>query len=1013
MRRPAVESLDEAEQRQRVQRALGDGFELGRLLGRGGFAEVYAATDRKLQRTVAVKVLRPDLVVNRSLTERFLREARAAAKLRHPNIIPIYQVGEAEGLAYFLMPLIEGENLREHMERVGQLPIDESRRILREVAEALAVAHESGIVHRDIKPDNIMLDGKEHRAIVTDFGIAKALGSEEAGLTGTGMIVGTPHYMSPEQASGEREIDSRSDIYSLGVVGYHMLTGRLPFEGKSTQEVLMKHVTATAERIATLRPEVPPDLSAAIERCLSKRPADRWSGVGELAASLTPATSREPPSTRMRSSPVRAAWLAGAMLLAGLLVVLAVSVVKKYSGQTASDSEGWPAVDHKWKPLARMLRVGSYDWELGVRTTIARGTRWITTRGMPRPEWMVNVGDRYLLTASRGGDEVQMYDGVGWRVVHLAEELGSVEPFLYRDTAWVFTAKGEVHALTPSGLDARSQFATPPACVSAVWSNGVTPPIVGTCDGGMVRWGDGGWTRLPTGTAAPISAIVPGAGTTIYALAGFFRTQAQFNITRTDSVLTYDGADWRVVDPRPSEDMRAVVGYQFESAAAFPDGGVALGGSALHPDSSYIPLLLIREATATAWRRMHVPTYPLTQEYSFPFTPGHIWGRSLLDFYVWGRLTGRMPGQIVFHSDSGRLRREPELERSPMIAMTSFRGAVHALLSSGLVLRLRDGRWRIVTEVPHSVVRDIAISSVMGPVAVLDHGVVSVGGLTIASAERLRPPVGTFRRVVVRDSSLWMLTDSSQVFALTCRSAREFINYLAALAGRAPGPELIPLAAWECQTRALDRSTIPLLDIAATADGRLLAVGPGGVAVWSAGKLSPMPMPIEATRDTFERVATSADGGVAVIGHHVVLTWSVPRREWVARRRDAGGPTRDLTFMTGGVLAVAGGGDIALYRGDSLLGRAPGALMPQARLHALSDGRLIAGYAHPGDPATSGWLDVFVPPGYNHAERVTLPAIADIYGLADDGRYLYVVGSGWFAAQVLLDSLPGARARAR
>ena len=231
-------------------------------------------------------MLHPDLVVSHSLTERFLREAQAVAKLRHPNIIPIYQVGENEGLAYNIMPLIEGESLRAGLERQGALPIEEARRILLEIAEALDVAHAAGIVHRDIKPDNIMLEGGERRAIVTDFGIAKALGVGEAGLTGTGMLIGTPQYMSPEQAAGEKQVDARSDIYSLGCVAYQMLAGRMPFEGDSAQALIVAHIASPPQPLRKLRPDVPGYVAAAVMRALAKRPDARWATAGEFAAAV-------------------------------------------------------------------------------------------------------------------------------------------------------------------------------------------------------------------------------------------------------------------------------------------------------------------------------------------------------------------------------------------------------------------------------------------------------------------------------------------------------------------------------------------------------------------------------------------------------------------------------------------------------------------------------------------------------------------------------------------------------
>ena len=221
------------EHRRRLQGALGDGYQLRELIGEGGFGSVYRAVDLKLKREVAVKVIRAELLLSTTSMERFQREAQAVAQLRHPNVIPIYSVGDAEGLAYFIMPLIGGVTLRRELDRVDRLPIDETLRIIREVAGALQAAHKTGLVHRDIKPDNIMLEGDERRVLLMDFGVAKALAVEGEELTASGALVGTPLYMSPEQASGETHIDHRSDIYSLGVVAFQMLTGVPPFTAES------------------------------------------------------------------------------------------------------------------------------------------------------------------------------------------------------------------------------------------------------------------------------------------------------------------------------------------------------------------------------------------------------------------------------------------------------------------------------------------------------------------------------------------------------------------------------------------------------------------------------------------------------------------------------------------------------------------------------------------------------------------------------------------------------------
>ncbi len=283
---------DDGSQRDYLQRALGDGFAVRELLGRGGFAEVFAAEDLRLKRMVAIKVLRPD-VASPALVERFRREAEAAAQLRHPHIVPIYAVGEGVGLAWIIMPLIEGESLRQRLDREGALPVAEAWRITREVAGALAAAHRRGIVHRDIKPDNIMLDGEERRALVMDFGIAKAMGGADEGLTGTGMVIGTAQYMSPEQASGERSIDHRSDQYALAIVAYQMLTGHVPFDGDSFQTIVYRQVAEMPVPVQEVNPAVPPPLAQAITRALAKPPASRYSSSEEFVRALDEARPAE------------------------------------------------------------------------------------------------------------------------------------------------------------------------------------------------------------------------------------------------------------------------------------------------------------------------------------------------------------------------------------------------------------------------------------------------------------------------------------------------------------------------------------------------------------------------------------------------------------------------------------------------------------------------------------------------------------------------------------------------
>src|SRR3712207_2005081 len=247
---------------------------------------VYRARDRRLKRHVAIKILPPELAFRSEIRSRFLREAETAASLNHPNIVDIYTVDEVEGLVFFVMAYISGDNLAKRLHEHGVLGVDETRRILREVADALAYAHERGVVHRDIKPDNIILDAESGRPMVTDFGIARAAESGDSRLTATGMAIGTPAYMSPEQAAGERQIDGRSDLYSLGVVAYQMLCGEPPFSAASTPAMLVKHISERPTPLEQRRPEVPQDLARAVMMLLEKDPANRFPSAAALVAAL-------------------------------------------------------------------------------------------------------------------------------------------------------------------------------------------------------------------------------------------------------------------------------------------------------------------------------------------------------------------------------------------------------------------------------------------------------------------------------------------------------------------------------------------------------------------------------------------------------------------------------------------------------------------------------------------------------------------------------------------------------
>ena len=316
---------------ERLKAALADRYAVEREIGEGGMATVYLAEDLKHHRKVAVKVLRSELAAAMG-PERFLREIEIAAQLQHPHVLPLYDSGQADGFLYYVMPFVEGESLRERLARERELPIAEAVRILRDVVDALAHAHERGVVHRDIKPDNVMLSGRH--ALVTDFGVAKAVG-EATGrqeITTVGVALGTPSYMAPEQAAADPHIDHRVDIYAVGALAYELLTGRPPFTGNTPQLVLAAHVTQAPEPVTMYRQTVPAPLAALVMKCLEKKPADRWQQAEEMlsqiealatpSAGITPTETRPHAAVAARSRGRIAAAVAGAVVVvAGVLGV--------------------------------------------------------------------------------------------------------------------------------------------------------------------------------------------------------------------------------------------------------------------------------------------------------------------------------------------------------------------------------------------------------------------------------------------------------------------------------------------------------------------------------------------------------------------------------------------------------------------------------------------------------------------------------------------------------------------
>jgi serine/threonine-protein kinase len=330
--------------RERLQATLGTAYSIDRELSGGGMSRVFVATETALGRTVVIKVLSPDLAEGLN-ADRFRREIQFAARLQHPHIVPLLAAGESGGLPYFTMPFIQGESLRERLVSRGELPISDATRVLREVASALAYAHADGVVHRDIKPDNVMISGGS--AMVMDFGVAKAVTDaatkRDGNFTQLGVTVGTPAYMAPEQAAADPATDQRADIYSFGVMAYELLTGETPFAGRPAQAMLAANAVETPEAITRRRPAVPAGLGALVMHCLEKRPSDRPQTADEIVrvldGVLTSASSIRATPAATRRSP---GWLVGAAL--GALVVIGAAAVFVTQKQRAAPGADGPTM---------------------------------------------------------------------------------------------------------------------------------------------------------------------------------------------------------------------------------------------------------------------------------------------------------------------------------------------------------------------------------------------------------------------------------------------------------------------------------------------------------------------------------------------------------------------------------------------------------------------------------------------------------------------------------------------
>jgi eukaryotic-like serine/threonine-protein kinase len=463
---------------QRLRAALADRYVIERQLGMGGMATVYLARDTKHDRQVALKVLRPELAAVLG-TERFLSEIRVMAHLQHPHILPLHDSGQAAGLVYYVMPYVAGESLRDRLGREKQLAVEDALQITRVVASALDYAHRHDVVHRDIKPENILLpDGQ---AVVADFGIALAL-SAAAGsrLTETGLSLGTPQYMSPEQATGDRLIDNRSDIYSLACVLYEMLAGEPPHTGPTVQSVIAKVVTDRPRRLSTLRSSVPPHVEAAVHKALAKIPADRFTTVAQFAEALA----------RPGSVPL----LAPDDALAGT------------TGERVWQGVRWPRVV-PWAVAAIAIAGAAWGWLRSspsppqpvarFKLTLPPEAAFLDARGVRMA--LSPDGARLVYMGGTSGNQ-QLYLRPLDRLtpVPIADTRGAYHPFFSPDGRWLgFLVEDKIRRVSLEGGAATTVCTVSGGVVSASWTTGNV--IVFTARGGLGLWqvaADGGEPTL-------------------------------------------------------------------------------------------------------------------------------------------------------------------------------------------------------------------------------------------------------------------------------------------------------------------------------------------------------------------------------------------------------------------------------------------------------------------------------------------------------------------------------------
>ncbi|HEV7837724.1 MAG TPA: protein kinase, partial [Gemmatimonadaceae bacterium] len=443
---------------QRLQHALGNRYRIAEELGGGGMSRVFVAREIELGRDVVVKVLPPDLGSGLNV-DRFRREIQTAAQLQHPHIVPLLAAGAKDDLLYFTMPRIEGETLRARILRSGELTVAATIRVLRDVADALEYAHAHGVIHRDIKPENILISG--HHALVTDFGVAKALSAatSQSNLTSIGVALGTPTYMSPEQATADPMTDHRTDIYALGVVGFELLAGRPPFPGTAPQQVLAAHVMEAPVPISRLRANIPPSLASLIMRCLEKKPADRFQTAEEVREQLELAAAPDGGTATSQAVATPAPAQAGGVrkktiVFGGIAVAVLVAslIASRYLGGTRQEFEAGateqitndqgieitPALSPDGKMLAY---AGGEPDNTSIFVRQVSGGEAIRLANGRAPQWSPD-GSKLVYVDSAGIETVPALGGSPQRLIRRPQGVVVTSPIWSHDGKWLAYTEG-------------------------------------------------------------------------------------------------------------------------------------------------------------------------------------------------------------------------------------------------------------------------------------------------------------------------------------------------------------------------------------------------------------------------------------------------------------------------------------------------------------------------------------------------------------------------------------------